>query len=263
MIKRFAVDDIVEGFQNYVFWKTFAINDIRAKYRRSKLGQFWITLSVAAFILVIGILYRGIFNANPHTYLAYLSVGYILWLLISDVMVAGCTIFTSNKAFLLQRRMPASVFAYRLVLREVLTFAHHIVILPIIFLYLRLWPGFGGLLLSCIGFMLVIYCAFWLALILGIVSLRFRDMPPIVTSLTRLAFFATPIFWIERDLGSFGNLLLVFNPFVYAISVVRDPLLGSPVVVLDWLVMVGLAIAVSLVGLVVLTKTRRRLTYWL
>ena len=68
--------------------------------------------------------------------------------------------------------------------------------------------------------------SFWVSFIVAIISLRFRDFPPIIQSIMRLAFFATPIIWIERDLGDFGGLLLLINPFLWFLKIVRDPLIG-------------------------------------
>jgi len=39
-------------------------NDIRQRYRRSTLGPFWITLSVAFFIVVLGEIYSRIFHVE-------------------------------------------------------------------------------------------------------------------------------------------------------------------------------------------------------
>ena len=258
-----AVGDVRAGFARHEFWRTFAANEIASRYRRSRLGQFWITLSVAIFIVVVGGLYRGIFNADSGTYFAYFGVGYVIWLLLSDTINRSCTIFTSNKVFLLQAATPVSVFVYQLVLAELYTFAHHLVILPPIFLYLGLWPGWDGILLSLAGLVLAVYVAFWVALALGVAALRYRDLAPIVQSFIRMAFFATPIIWLERDLGGWGNVINTLNPFRYFVTLTRSPLLGEPVPAADYVVSLGIAAFATLAGLSVLALTRTRITYWL
>ena len=54
-------------------------NDIRQRYRRSVLGPFWITISMAVFITLLGEIYSHIFKIELKTYLPYLSLGYIIW----------------------------------------------------------------------------------------------------------------------------------------------------------------------------------------
>ena len=63
---REAFYDIIFGAKNFQFWTVFATNDVKSKYRRSKLGQGWITLSVAIFLVVIGSLSKlSIMNFIP------------------------------------------------------------------------------------------------------------------------------------------------------------------------------------------------------
>ena len=42
----------------------------------------------------------------------------------------------------------------------------------------------------------------WIAVLAGIVATRFRDIPPIIVSLTQLLFFMTPIVWSYERLCS-------------------------------------------------------------
>src|SRR4051812_38921137 len=57
---QLAWNDILESVTVNDLWRTFAWNDVMARYRRSRLGQFWITISVAIFIGSIGFFYGQI-----------------------------------------------------------------------------------------------------------------------------------------------------------------------------------------------------------
>lgn len=263
MTIRSALADVRSGFHHHEFWRTFAADEISSRYRRSRLGQFWITLSVALFILVIGGLYRGLFANDSEDYFAYLAVGYVIWLLMADSVNKGSGVFMASKAFMLQNAMPMSVFCYRLILTEIYIFAHHLVILPPIFIYIGLWPGIDGLVAAALGFALTIYTIFWVMLILGILSLRFRDLVPITQSLMRMAFFATPVIWLERDLGGWGNVINEINPFRYFLTIVRAPLLNQPVELQVYIVSITLALMTTLAGLLLLSRTRTKIAYWL
>lgn len=263
MKQQTVYSDIVEGLRTREFWMTFGMNDVISKYRRSKLGQFWITFSVAVFIFVIGGLYRGAFGGGTENYFAYMAIGYILWQYLSAIVNTSGSVFSGSKAFMMQRRMPFSVFALRFVYREVLVFMHHVILLPIIFIYLKLWPGFANIGLSLLGFAFVVFTSFWVALFIGILSLRYRDLPPIIQSLMRMAFFATPIIWIERTTGRFGEIVTQINPFNYYLRIVRDPLLGKSVSFLDWSLAGLITIAVIVITWFLFAKTKEKLTYWL
>src|SRR6185295_6157987 len=71
----------------------------------------------------------------------------------------------------------------------------------------------------------------WLAVLAGIVATRFRDIPPIIASLTQLLFFMTPIVWSYERLKS--NQLsgyVELNPVMHFVEILRQPLLGQDIV---------------------------------
>ncbi len=263
LIIKDVIQDVIDGAKSYEFWMTFGMNDIKAKYRRSKLGQWWITLSVALFILVIGALYQGIFNADSKTYLVYVAIGYIIWLFMQDSIGSGCLVIAQAKPFLLQKKWPISTFIYRLVYREILIFFHHVVLVPPLFLWLGLWPGLIGIFYSILGMLLVIFTSFWIIFLLAIISLRFRDFSPIIQSLLRMAFFATPIIWQERNLGQLGEYINLLNPFGYFLKIVREPLLGNSFPQQAWLVSSCISVGLLVLTLCVFASTNKRIQYWL
>ena len=56
--------DPVSALTAWRLWTMLGWNDIRQRYRRSTLGPFWITLSVAFFIVVLGEIYSRIFHVE-------------------------------------------------------------------------------------------------------------------------------------------------------------------------------------------------------
>jgi ABC-type polysaccharide/polyol phosphate export permease len=75
--------------------------------------------------------------------------------------------------------------------------------------------------------------------------------------------FLTPIFWSPDQLTGRAEFLAQFNPLFHLIAVVRDPLLGVPPTLLNWLA-VGLVTLVGwTIAIVMLTKLRHRIVYWL
>jgi ABC-2 type transport system permease protein/lipopolysaccharide transport system permease protein len=124
-----------------------------------------------------------------------------------------------------------------------------------------IFAGTAGLLVVP-GLILVIANAIWVGLLFGTVCARFRDIPQIVESVMRLAFFVTPVIWMPDQLGGRAYLAL-FNPFSYFVELIRAPLLGEVPSALTW----GLALAVTAGGWVlaalVFVRFRARVAYWL
>src|SRR5262249_46830084 len=61
-IGRTATKDLGQALKAWRIWVMLATNDVRQRYRRSTLGQFWITASIAVMVAGLGIVYSAIFH---------------------------------------------------------------------------------------------------------------------------------------------------------------------------------------------------------
>ena len=260
---KYTIQDIFVSSKNYEFWVTYGNNDIAAKYRRTKLGQLWITLTIAIFIIVIGGIFRGAFYSEYDIYLAYLSIGYISWIFMHDCIIGSCSVLVQAKPIILQKKILIPNFIFKLIYKELLVLSHHILLLPIIFIWLGYSISISGLIFGICGLILTIFTAFWVSLFLSIVCLRYLDLTPLITSLIRIAFFATPIVWIDSNIGRFGELVIMYNPFGYFLKIIRDPLLGYGFPIDAWIIAVVISVFCALTSIITLSITKDKLSYWL
>lgn len=258
-----ALEDVIKGAKNYEFWLVYGANDVRSKYRRSMLGHWWTTITVYLFILVVGTLYQQILSVKIDAYLVYFSVGYILWIFISESLTSGCQILIKSKSFMLQRQRPVSAFVFRSVYKEILLSMHNILLLPFIFVWLGVLPTATDIMVALIGVLICIATVFWAVIFFSIVSLRFRDIVPLIKSIMRLAFFVTPVVWINRDLTGIAYWINLLNPFQYFLEIVRNPLLSQPVSLEAWLITVTLLVVSAIISLVTLALTKINIPKWL
>ena len=156
-------------------------NDIRQRYRRSVLGPFWITISMAVFITLLGVIYSHIFNIGLKTYLPYLSLGYIIWGFISQTTAESFVSFQESERIIRQIRLPYSIYVFRVVWRNFIVFLHTIVIfVPVAIIY-DVRPGMTAL-LALPGLVLVYINQAWVTLSLAILCTRYRDVQQIVAT---------------------------------------------------------------------------------
>jgi len=256
-----ATADLVEGGRRTWHWMTLAQQDIKLRYRGSVLGPFWQTLTTAVMIAGMGVIYSKLFHQDLHNYLPMLTVGLIFWMFVAGMITEGCGTFTAVQGIIQQVKLPFSLHVYRLVYRNVLTLAHNFVIVPIVlFIFPRPihWPS---LTLLLPGLLLVIINGVWLSIFLGMVSARFRDVPPIVASIVQVAFFMTPVMWPIEALGS-NAWWAQFNPLFAMIDVLRSPLLGMPIAPHSWQLL-GLMTALgSAATFGFFVRFRARLAFW-
>ena len=242
-------------------WGLLGLHDIKQRYRRSSLGPFWLTLSMAIMIGTMGMLYARLFGQNVSEYLPFLAVGLLVWTFMSTAVNELCLSFIAADTIVKQIKLPLTVHVARVVWRNVLILAHNAVILVPI----ALWSGKAtplGIVTALVGvFFLAVTCLF-LGLILGILCARFRDIPQIIASLTQIVFFLTPILWKPEVIAD-RIWLVGFNPIFHYIELVRAPILQGHVPVQSWIICAAISLGLALVATLLLARFGRRVAYWL
>lgn len=257
---RAGLRDLSEGLKRWELWGTMGWYDVRQHYRRSVLGPLWLTLSMAVMVGALGFLYGGLFGYPLAEYLPYLALGLIFWTFISSFMLAGCTVFSGASAYILQVNVPLSIYVYRLLWRNLIILAHNALVYLAIVMIFGLWPGPAGLLLLP-GLVLVGLIGMAASFLLGVLSARFRDIPPIVASVVQIMFFLSPILWKPEQVPA-KTVIIGANPFYHLLAIVRQPLLGEVPALGSWLFTAGLAVAGILLAGFFFVRFRSRIAYW-
>lgn len=257
-----AIRDIVQALKQWRLWGMLGWLDIRQRYRRSLIGPFWITISMGIMVAALGFVYSTLLGAPMAELLPYLAGGFIAWALISAMMIEGAAVFTSSEPFIKHGNVPLFLHSLRLFWRHAITFAHNLAILIGVYIIFQFWPA-TNLLLFPVTFALVSAILVVWATIIGALSARFRDLPPIIGSIVQVVFFITPILYKPEMLASDRAFVYEFNPFYYMIEGLRAPLLGEPISLELILTLLLILLVSSVLGLLVFARTRGRIAYWL
>ena len=189
-----AFGDLGQGWRQRALWGYLGWQDIKQRYRRSVLGPLWISISMGVIATAMGILYGALFGEPIDTFLPYVATGLLIWNFINGCILEGSEVFIANEGLIRFLPAPISLHVYRLLWRQTLFFLHNLVICGAARDHL---PAAAErvVLLAVPAFLLLILNGGWLAVLAGIIATRFRDIPPIIASLTQLLFFMTPIVW--------------------------------------------------------------------
>ena len=253
--------EVVAGFRAWPVWVLMGWDDIRQRYRRSVIGPFWITLSMAVFILVLGVIYSRLFHVTLEDFLPYLTVGFVVWGFMSAAVNDSCIAFIDANRIIKQIKLPYSVYVLRVVWRNFVIFLHTIVIFIPIAIIFKIQPDLT-MLYEIPGLLLVGVNLIWLTTVVAILSTRYRDIQPIIGTVIQLGMFATPIMWNVSALGD-GKIVAEVNPVYHLIEITRAPLLGMAPEPRSWLVACGLAIVGSLLAIALMVRASRRIVFWL
>jgi len=256
-----AVRDLRASFERIGLAWALAWADVSARYRGSILGPFWLTLSMGLMVGGIGLLYGQLFKIPLTEFIPFVALGIVFFGMITTTINEGCDTFTRASGMLSQTALPMFVFVWRTVLRNLITLLHHVVIVAAVLVWYGYWKT-ANLPLALAGLALLVANAAWASLLAAIASARFRDIPPIIASITQFAMFLTPVFWMPSAFPQ-RHFILAFNPFHHMLEAVRAPLLGQAVDPLTWIVLVGLALVGWGVTFSLFAVTRRRIVHFL
>ncbi len=263
MKKRKGSEDVILAFQHLSLPIFLAYSDIRQRYRRSSLGPFWITISTGVMIACIGLIFGRLFKAPMSEFLPFLSSGLIIWGFISTVLTEATQSFVSSEQIIKQLPLPLFTHILRMVTRNIIIFAHNLVILPIV--YFCVGKSIGTeFFLFIPGMFLLLLNLLWMSLLLGIVCTRFRDLVQIVGSVLQIFFYVTPIIWVPNLLPQRTSMMILDpNPVYHMIQLVRAPLIGELPSMLDW----GYCLVLMLIGSFFTIKLfntyKGKIAYWL
>lgn len=223
---------------------------------------------MAVTVTALGLLYSQLFNQPIPTQLPYLAVGFIIWGFIGDTINSGAEVFISNEGLIKQLPAPISVHVLRLLWRQMLFFCHNLVVyVALLFIFPK--PLSLIDLIAFPAFLVIALNGGWVIIVVGVVSTRFRDIPPVTQSIIQLSFFMTPIVWnydtfrLDPRPGVAARAQLAeLNPFMHFLEIVREPMLGSPIAWHHWGIVGAITIAGWGIALVVLRNYRSRVSYW-
>ena len=266
---RRAFGDLRTGFNQRELWLHLGWQDIKQRYRRSVIGPFWITIATGVQAIAMGLLYSVLLNIDLREFLPHVTVGLIIWNLISAAILEGGDVFVANEGLIKQLPSALSVHVYRLVWRQLLLLGHNMLIYVIIIAIF--WPP-GGLHWTVIfaipALVLILLNAVWVSILFGIIATRYRDIAPILGSFVTLMFFMTPIVWTTSGLESMGGeaanraKLVEINPLFHYLDIIRAPLIGEDQQAYHWYIVLGFTVVGWALAIVALKKYRARVPYW-
>src|SRR5262249_8742288 len=152
------------------------------------------------FCFAMGLVYAELFHREIKTYLPFLTTGMVCWGLVSGITNEGCSTYASAENLIRQLKFPLVTLNCIVIWRNIIVLAHNMIIVIVILIFFPV-PITLALLLFIPGVLIIAVNGLWATMVLGMVSVRFRDIPPLVSSLVTAVLFITPIFWPPDQLG--------------------------------------------------------------
>lgn len=255
-----AISDLRSSIASWRLWTLLGWLEIRQRYARSRLGPFWLTISMAVIIGSIGVVYGTLFGQKMSDYLPFISVSLVMWGLFSQTVSDGATAYINSASYIRQAATPKLIFILQAAYRNLVILLHNFIIVVVLLASFGV-KDWAMLPMFVPGLLLYLINALWVAMIAGLMSARFRDLPQIINALLQVAFYVTPIVYRPGSLTRF-SWVVDFNPLAYLLDVVRQPLIGEMPSLLTWGICIGMAVCGWTVALILTGRYIKRIPYW-
>jgi lipopolysaccharide transport system permease protein len=247
------------SIRSWEIWVHLGIQDIKNRYKRSLVGPLWIAISLAVMVAGMSFLFGRLFSQEGGRYLMYLTIGMMLWSLISSSFTDGGLAFLGAESYIRQIPQAKQVYVLRCTVVNLVVFSFGVpVFVAVALIYHKLDASLPW---ALVGFTLVMVACIGHSAIMAYLSVPFRDLPPASASALQIAYFLTPILYPvellrQRGLGWFLDI----NPLYYLLEIVRHPILeGGPAPAGIYAGAVAYTVFVWIVGLGVAATLDRRI----
>lgn len=204
----------------------FALDDFKTKYAGSVLGVLWAFLQPMVTIVLYWFVFQLGFKSQPvdnFPFILWLMAGLVPWFFLSEAVVNAT----------------ASLADYSYLVKKIL---FHINILPLAKIVSVLFVQFALIVFACAcfaigGYMpglsylqIPVYLVYMLVLAAGMSYITatlyvfFKDVLQIVSIVTQIIFWLTPIVWASDSMPDTVTEILVFNPVYYVTTGFRNAL---------------------------------------
>ncbi len=259
-----ALRDFKDSLIKWRIWFLLAYQDIRLRYRRSILGPFWLTLSMAITVYSMGFLYGHLFHIELENYFPYLVAGMLTWSLISTNLNDLTDTFITYECLIKEIKLPYTLHIQRIAMRNILIFFHNMIIMiPIYILFAKSAHINVNTLFLLPSLFLIYINAVFAGLLLAMIAARYRDISQLIKNLIQVVFFITPVMW-NPDVLPANKLFVVWgNPIYPFIEIIRAPLLGNLPSLSIIAASLGITLLTILISFIIFMRYRSRIVYWL
>jgi lipopolysaccharide transport system permease protein len=209
------------------FWLSLVRMDLRTRYRGSFLGIGWSLLNPVVMTTILSTVVTTLFKQDPWQYAPFLFAGLTFWNYVLGVTQQGCHCFRLGESYIRQYPAPMAIYPLRTVLGCA---THYCLALTLVIVLTAATRGVSPLVIPSVipALVLLLIMGWSVAVLLGLMNVRFRDTSHIMDIVLQVLFYATPVLYPPEmlDRSRLGSLMLV-NPVMPFLRMLRDPILNG------------------------------------
>lgn len=206
-------------YKNYIF--TSIYSDIISKYKQDNFGLLWSVIlpivPMSLYLLLASI--KAFKKSEDMPYIFYITIGMMIWLLMSEIIVTTMKSLRKNKKILLKSNFPFSVVYISSIGELLVNMFIRLIFVIIIMITFSIHIDILNLFLTIFALTPIIIFAFSFGIILSISDIYIPDTKRLVDMFLRYGLFlSSVIFPFPKDgILGFLNQFNIFNTFVESV----------------------------------------------
>jgi len=221
---RIGLDDFLLGWSTRRLWTAFAKENIDDSHKNTMLGPVWLLLNYLIFIGTFGFVMQG--GSGSDDYIAYISVGLLVWFFMLEVITQGVSLFSREESFIKGTPLPLSTYIFRLTMQSIIRNGYALFGCLCVLFLVGVYPSFSWF-WSLFGILIIVLTAPAVIAIFAFMGAYFPDSRYIVSNVMRVGMFLTPVFWSYNGSHGIRHVFYWYNPFTYFLEMVRMPIIDG------------------------------------
>jgi len=201
--------------------------ELRARYKHTLFGFFWLVANPLLQMLVIGFVFRFFMKSEIPLYNYYLFLGLLVWNFFSSSLSKTTPSIVYERNLIKKAKFSHAVIPLSIILSNFIHLLSALIlfIVPVLILKTYSFTSLPVLLLASV-LLLLFTCG--LSLFTSALNVRFRDISFFVQAVLIIWFYATPILYTFSFIPYEYIWLWRLNPMVSIIQLFQNGLLNFP-----------------------------------
>lgn len=230
---------------------TFAINELKNKYRSSVLGFFWSLLEPLILLSVLYVIFTSILRPEIPNFTIYLLLGLIFWHFISRSTTMGLNSISSKGRLLANVYFQRAIPALSSNITGLITLGLELIIFAFFLIGFGVVPSQTILFLPYLIFLTFII-SLGLSLPLSVLNVLYKDVQFIWNVILTAGFFMHPIFYSIDMLSEDIREKLVFLPTVRLFDMIHNSVIfGKVPAMSDFVYVTVFAFVILAIGYII------------
>ena len=235
------------------------LKDIKARYAQSVIGIGWAIIQPLFFMLVFTVIFGKLAKIDSEgvPYQIFSFTALVPWTFFSNAMTDSANSLSGNMALITNIYIPRILIPFSATIGKFIDFFIAFLILIILLLFYSYFPDQKIILIFMYIFLMFI-SAFAFGLILGTMSIQYRDIRYALPFGIQLFMYASPVAYSTNMIPEKYHIIYALNPMVTVIEGFRNIFLNTGNITVEMILVSFLVSFLCLmVGIIYFSKTER------